>query len=55
MHALLEVVERDVLYRDGQSGGQQRTLIDPGRSRTLRPGDRRPADGRGDGGGTGPR
>ncbi|WAX82114.1 YcaO-like family protein [Streptomyces sp. KMM 9044] len=29
LHALLEVVERDVLYRDGQSGGQQRTLIDP--------------------------
>jgi ribosomal protein S12 methylthiotransferase accessory factor len=29
LHALFEVVERDVLYRDGQSGGQQRTLIDP--------------------------
>lgn len=30
VHALCEVVERDVLYRDGQSGGQRRTLIDPG-------------------------
>jgi ribosomal protein S12 methylthiotransferase accessory factor len=29
VHALCEVVERDVLYRDGQSGGQRRTLIDP--------------------------
>jgi ribosomal protein S12 methylthiotransferase accessory factor len=30
LHALLEVVERDVLFRDGQSGGRRRTLIDPG-------------------------
>ncbi|MFJ3310479.1 YcaO-like family protein [Streptomyces sp. NPDC086549] len=30
LHALCEVVERDVLYRDGQSGGRRRTLIDPG-------------------------
>ncbi|MFE9976186.1 YcaO-like family protein [Streptomyces hirsutus] len=29
LHALFEVVERDVLYRDGQAGGQARTLIDP--------------------------
>ncbi|MFJ8158354.1 YcaO-like family protein [Streptomyces sp. NPDC094468] len=29
LHALLEVVERDVLYRDGQSGGRHRTMIDP--------------------------
>ncbi|MGW8989069.1 YcaO-like family protein [Streptomyces zhihengii] len=29
LHALLEVVERDVLYRDGQTGGARRTLIDP--------------------------
>ncbi|MDW8478332.1 YcaO-like family protein [Streptomyces scabiei] len=29
VHALAEVVERDVLYRDAQSGGQRRTLIDP--------------------------
>lgn len=29
LHALCEVVERDVLYRDGQSGGRRRTLIDP--------------------------
>ncbi|MFF9490459.1 YcaO-like family protein [Streptomyces sp. NPDC014676] len=29
LHALCGVVERDVLYRDGQSGGQARTLIDP--------------------------
>lgn len=29
LHALYEVVERDVLYRDGQRGGQTRTLIDP--------------------------
>ncbi|MGW5098317.1 YcaO-like family protein [Streptomyces nodosus] len=29
LHALFEVVERDVLYRDGQSGGRRRTLIDP--------------------------
>ncbi|MCZ1012183.1 YcaO-like family protein [Streptomyces lydicus] len=29
LHALLEVVERDVLYWDGQADGQQRTLIDP--------------------------
>ncbi|MEV6734541.1 MULTISPECIES: YcaO-like family protein [unclassified Streptomyces] len=30
LHALFEVVERDVLYRDGQRGGRQRTLIAPG-------------------------
>ncbi|MDF3144172.1 MULTISPECIES: YcaO-like family protein [unclassified Streptomyces] len=30
LHALCEVVERDVLYRDGQSGGRRRTLIAPG-------------------------
>ncbi|MEU6379513.1 YcaO-like family protein [Streptomyces sp. NPDC046909] len=30
LHALYEVVERDVLYRDGQSGGRRRTLIAPG-------------------------
>ncbi|MGW0924944.1 YcaO-like family protein [Streptomyces sp. NPDC002755] len=30
LHALFEVVERDVLYRDGQAGGQRRTLIAPG-------------------------
>lgn len=30
LHGLFEVVERDVLYRDGQSGGRRRTLIDPG-------------------------
>jgi ribosomal protein S12 methylthiotransferase accessory factor len=30
VHALFEVVERDVLYRDGQAGGARRTLIDPG-------------------------
>ncbi|MEU9438939.1 YcaO-like family protein [Streptomyces sp. NPDC048252] len=30
LHALFEVVERDVLYRDGQSGGRRRTLIAPG-------------------------
>ncbi|GAA2650840.1 YcaO-like family protein [Streptomyces spororaveus] len=30
LHALFEVVERDVLYRDGQVGGRQRTLIAPG-------------------------
>lgn len=29
LHALFEVVERDVLYRDGQSGGSSRTLIEP--------------------------
>ncbi|CAL9675358.1 YcaO-like family protein [Streptomyces sp. enrichment culture] len=29
VHALLEVVERDVLYRDTQAGGWRRTLIDP--------------------------
>ncbi|MFI5702636.1 YcaO-like family protein [Streptomyces xanthochromogenes] len=29
VHALLEVVERDVLYRDAQTGGRRRTLIDP--------------------------
>ncbi|GAA0907741.1 YcaO-like family protein [Streptomyces thermoalcalitolerans] len=29
LHGLLEVVERDVLYRDGQVGGRRRTLIDP--------------------------
>lgn len=29
LHALFEVVERDVLYRDAQSGGRRRTLIDP--------------------------
>ncbi|MEW1721629.1 YcaO-like family protein [Streptomyces sp. NPDC093109] len=30
LHALYEVVERDVLYRDGAAGGRSRTLIDPG-------------------------
>ncbi|MDW8803707.1 YcaO-like family protein [Streptomyces scabiei] len=30
LHGLCEVVERDVLYRDGQSGGRRRTLLDPG-------------------------
>ncbi|GHI98016.1 YcaO-like family protein [Streptomyces olivaceus] len=30
LHALLEVVERDVLYRDGLAGGRHRTLIAPG-------------------------
>ncbi|WP_338715971.1 YcaO-like family protein (plasmid) [Streptomyces acidiscabies] len=30
LHALCEVVERDVLHRDGQSGGRRRTLVDPG-------------------------
>lgn len=30
LHALFEVVGRDVLYRDGQSGGRRRTLIAPG-------------------------
>ncbi|WP_331747745.1 YcaO-like family protein (plasmid) [Streptomyces sp. NBC_00853] len=30
LHALFEVVERDVLYRDGQCGGRRRTLIAPG-------------------------
>ncbi|MFD9418011.1 YcaO-like family protein [Streptomyces goshikiensis] len=30
LHALFEVAERDVLYRDGQCGGQERTLIEPG-------------------------
>ncbi|MFF3516729.1 YcaO-like family protein [Streptomyces sp. NPDC002573] len=29
LHALYEVVERDVLYRDGALGGRHRTLIDP--------------------------
>ncbi|MER6160331.1 YcaO-like family protein [Streptomyces sp. NPDC001868] len=29
LHALFEVVERDVLYRDGQAGGRSRTLIAP--------------------------
>ncbi|MEU3795690.1 YcaO-like family protein [Streptomyces fructofermentans] len=29
LHALFEVVERDVLYRDAQAGGRRRTLIDP--------------------------
>ncbi|MFI0220360.1 YcaO-like family protein [Streptomyces lydicus] len=29
LHALFEIVERDVLYRDGQSGGRRRTLIEP--------------------------
>ncbi|MEU6351093.1 YcaO-like family protein [Streptomyces sp. NPDC047072] len=29
LHALYEVVERDVLYRDAQSGGQLRTFVDP--------------------------
>lgn len=29
LHALCEIVERDVLYRDGQSGGLRRTPIDP--------------------------
>ncbi|MGW0868855.1 YcaO-like family protein [Streptomyces sp. NPDC002740] len=29
VHALFEVVERDVLYRDTQTGGRRRTLIDP--------------------------
>ncbi|MGW3957094.1 YcaO-like family protein [Streptomyces sp. NPDC004752] len=30
LHGLFEVVERDVLYRDGQSGGRRRILIAPG-------------------------
>ncbi|WP_435058541.1 YcaO-like family protein [Streptomyces sp. bgisy060] len=30
LHALFEVVERDVLYRDGQAGGARRALIAPG-------------------------
>ncbi|MFF0386924.1 YcaO-like family protein [Streptomyces sp. NPDC004286] len=30
LHGLYEVVERDVLFRDGQAGGRHRTLIDPG-------------------------
>ncbi|WP_245881832.1 YcaO-like family protein [Streptomyces milbemycinicus] len=29
LHALFEVVERDVLYRDGQAGGRRRTLVAP--------------------------
>ncbi|MFE2379103.1 YcaO-like family protein [Streptomyces sp. NPDC059398] len=29
LHALFEVVERDVLHRDGQAGGARRTLIGP--------------------------
>lgn len=29
LHALYEIVERDVLYRDAQSGGRLRTYIDP--------------------------
>ncbi|MGW2692311.1 YcaO-like family protein [Streptomyces sp. NPDC001296] len=29
LHALYEVIERDVLHRDGAAGGQRRTLIDP--------------------------
>lgn len=29
LHALLEVVERDVLFRDAQTGGRHRTLIKP--------------------------
>ncbi|PKV82700.1 YcaO-like family protein [Streptomyces sp. TLI_146] len=29
LHALFEVVERDVLHRDAQAGGRRRTLIDP--------------------------
>ncbi|MFC8429258.1 YcaO-like family protein [Streptomyces sp. NPDC057253] len=29
LHALYEIVERDVLYRDAQSGGHLRTYIDP--------------------------
>ncbi|MFE1367261.1 YcaO-like family protein [Streptomyces anulatus] len=29
LHGLFEVVERDVLHRDGQAGGARRTLIDP--------------------------
>lgn len=29
LHGLFEVVERDVLHRDGQAGGRRRTLIDP--------------------------
>ncbi|MEW1599351.1 YcaO-like family protein [Streptomyces sp. NPDC093808] len=29
LHALFEVIERDVLYRDGQCGGRRRTLIAP--------------------------
>jgi ribosomal protein S12 methylthiotransferase accessory factor len=29
LHALFEVAERDVLFRDGQAGGRRRTLIDP--------------------------
>lgn len=30
LHALFEVAERDVLFRDGQAGGRRRTLVDPG-------------------------
>ncbi|MEH0551149.1 YcaO-like family protein [Streptomyces sp. B21-101] len=30
LHALFEVVERDVLHRNGQSSGRRRTLIAPG-------------------------
>lgn len=30
LHGLFEVVERDVLFRDGQVGGRRRTLIDLG-------------------------
>ncbi|MFJ3176063.1 YcaO-like family protein [Streptomyces roseus] len=30
LHALFEVAERDVLFRDGQEYGRLRTLIDPG-------------------------
>lgn len=29
LHALFEVIERDVLFRDGQCGGRWRRLIDP--------------------------
>ncbi|MEU0413884.1 YcaO-like family protein [Streptomyces griseorubiginosus] len=29
LHALYEIVERDVLYQDAQAGGQLRTYIDP--------------------------
>ncbi|MET9451128.1 YcaO-like family protein [Streptomyces cinerochromogenes] len=30
LHALFEVVERDVLFRDRQAGCRRRTLIEPG-------------------------
>ncbi len=52
LHALFEVVERDVLYRDGQSGGRRRTLIAPGDGRgPPRTGGGRPSGGRGHGAG----